>query len=626
MNGYAGCLLRVDLSSRTFKKEPLEKDTIRKFVGGAGFAADILYKELQPGINPLGPENKVIFATSPLSENPVTGGGSVILCFKSPLTNAWGESRCGSDFGPNLRRAGFDFVVIEGKADGPVYLELINGAVALKDAHEIVGKDIYEKTTWIKARLPAEIKNKSVMTIGPAGEHKVLFASIMSEDRAAGRCGGGAVMGAKNLLAVAACGNQKIKHADQAGYQSAVREALSVVRTNDLCTGFNQFGTVGDMPANDEDGDWPTKNWRSNNWGKGATLFDHFQESNLVRPNQCYTGCPIGCGRICEVKEGPYKTPAHEGGEYESLTVFTSYMVNDDMDLAVHCDYLCNKWGLDTISAGAMIAFLMDCSEHNLLSDVDLEGLDVKWENSDIMPQLLEKIVFRKGIGDLLADGVQRAAERIGDGAKKLAIHVKGLEGPAHDPRSGKMLGIAYGTSNRGMCHIHPLEGMAYDRGKLDWGMKRYGARDPKNLHRWDEKDKGKDCAILQNGMILPDILSTCKFMCYAGITPEHWANILQASTGWDIDGQELVRLGERVINLQRLFNVREGFRREDDMLPQRVLTEPEFGAYEGNEDCVISDYEALLDEYYLARGWDIKTGIPSHSKLSELGLADYQL
>jgi aldehyde:ferredoxin oxidoreductase len=176
------------------------------------------------------------------------------------------------------------------------------------------------------------------------------------------------------------------------------------------------------------------------------------------------------------------------------------------------------------------------------------------------------------------------------------------------------------------MCHIHPLEGMAFDRGKLDWGLKRYGARDPETLDRWDEKDKGKDCALLQNGMILPDILTTCKFMSYAGITPEHWVNILKASTGWDIDGHELFRIGERVINLQRLFNVREGFRREDDMLPERVLSVPEFGTYEGNTNCVISDYEALLDEYYLARGWDRSTGIPTKATLTELGLADYQL
>ncbi|SDP82608.1 aldehyde ferredoxin oxidoreductase family protein [Desulforhopalus singaporensis] len=625
MNGYAGFLLRVDLSSGVCTKESLDKDTLRKFVGGAGYAADLLYKEIGPGIDPLGPENKIVFATSPLSENPVTGGGSVILCFKSPLTNGWGETRCGSDFGPNLRRAGFDFVVIEGKSDGPVFLEIINGTALLRDATDIVGKDVYEKTDWAEARLPAEIKNKSVMTIGQAGEHRVLFASVMSRDRAAGRCGGGAVMGSKNLLAIAVCGDLKIKKADQTAYQKAVKEALSTVKSNELCAGLNEFGTVGDLAANDQDGDWPTKNWRSNSWGNGAKLFDHFQESNLVHPSQCYKGCPIGCGRICEVKDGPYKTPVHEGGEYESLTVFTSYTVNDDMDLAVYCDYLCNKWGIDTISAGAMIAFLMDCSEHGLLTDIDTEGLDLRWENSSIMPQLLEKIAFRDGIGDLLANGVKRAAERIGNGAQKLAIHVKGLEGPAHDPRSGKLLGIAYGTANRGMCHIHPLEGMAYDRGKLDWGMGHYGARNPKILDRWDEAGKGKDCAILQNGMILPDILSTCKFMSYAGITPEHWANILQASTGWDVDGYELVRLGERVVNLQRLFNIREGFSREDDMLPDRLLAGPEFGPYEGNQDCVISNYEALLDEYYIARGWDIKTGTPSREKLSELELADYQ-
>jgi aldehyde:ferredoxin oxidoreductase len=626
MKGYNGKLLRVNLENGHCLSEQVDETRARKFIGGSGYAADILYRELKAGIDPLGSDNKIVFSTSPLSENIVAGGGSIILCFKSPLTNGWGESRCGGNFGPDLRRSGFDFIVVEGRSKHAVYLEIINGKAQLKDASSIAGKDIYEKTDWIEDRLPEDIRNKSVMCIGPAGENLVRFASVMCRDRAAGRCGGGAVMGSKNLLAVAVCGKNKIDHSDESAYIAAVRKVTSTVKGNELCDGFNEFGTIGDMPANDEDGDWPSKNWRSNSWGEGARLFDHFQEKNLIRPNQCYTGCPIGCGRICEVKEGPYKTPKHEGGEYETLSVFTSYVLNKDMDVAVHCDYLCNKWGLDTISAGAMIAFAMDCYENNIISETETDGLDLTWGNAEIMPQLLEMIAFKKGFGKMLAEGVQRASNALGQGSEAYAIHVKGLEGPAHDPRSGKMLGIAYGTSNRGMCHIHPLEGMAYDRGKMDWGLKQYGVSDPETIDRWDEKGKGNDCTILQRGLILSEILNTCKFMSYAGVNPEHWAEMLSASTGWDINAAELLLIGERVHNLQRLFNVREGFRRDDDQLPERVMSIPEFGIYKNQENCVIGDYQALLDEYYIASGWDPDTGIPTENKLKELGLENYAL
>jgi len=622
--GYFGQILRVNLNLGICIPEAIDPDMARKFIGGAGYGAQLLFKELKPGVDPLGPENKMIFATSPLTENIVPGGGSIMICFKS-LNCTWGESRCGGNFGPDLRRAGFDILIIEGRSQNPVYLEVCNGKALLKDASALAGKNVYEKTDLIEAAMPTDAKRKSVMCIGQAGENMVSFSSIMYRDRAAGRNGGGAVMGSKNLLAVAVSGDGKVQHADAKAFMEAVKDAVKIIKHHEVREGLHEFGTVGDMPANDEDGDWPSKNWHSNSWGHGAELFDHFQEKNLIRPHQCYAGCPIGCGRICEVKEGPYKTPEHEGGEYETITVFTSFMLNEDMDIAVHCGYLCNKWGIDTISTGAIISFAMECFENGILSESDVEGMDLSWGNSAMLPVLIEKIVFRQGIGDLLANGVQKAAQKLGKGSQEFAIHVKGLEGPGHDPRSGKTLGIAYGTANRGMCHIHPLEGMAYDRGKMDWGMQAHGVRDPEQIDRWDERGKGRDCALLQRGLILPDILCTCKFMSYAGLDPEHWARLLSATTGWDMDADELVLVGERVHNVQRLFNIREGLRRKDDILPKRLLQVPEFGSYKNNKDCVIKDYNLLLDEYYQACGWDIDTGIPGRKKIEELGLDGYR-
>lgn len=622
--GYAGSVLRVNLTHGTCTPEALDTAVARQFIGGAGYAAHVLFTELQPHIDPLGLDNKLLLLSGPLSDNRVPGGGSIMACFKSPLTGLWGQSRCGGNAGPDLRRAGFDLVIIEGKSSIPQYLEIAEGQGLLHDASPLVGKDVYEKDDWLKAHYSALSGRTNVLCIGPAGERLVRFASIMHRDRAAGRAGGGAVMGSKNLLGVVIRGTQTVTLADARQFTAAVRESLRVVRASDACQGFHRFGTVGDLAANDADGDWPTKNWQSNNWGKGEQLLDHFQERNFLRPHACYTGCPIACGRMAHVDGGPFSTPEHEGAEYETISVFTAYTMNANMDAAVHCGYLCNKYGLDTISTGALMAFVMECFEHALVSKDDLEGLEPRWGDEASMTALITLIVERRGMGRLFGEGVRQAAAVIGNGAEAFAVHVKGLEGPAHDPRSGKALGITYATGSRGMCHIQPLEGMTYDRGKVDWGMTAYGVRDPQTLDRWDEQGKGKDVAILQNGLSLPDMLGTCKFMCYAGITPEHWADMLNAACGWSVTGADLVRAGERAANLQRLFNMREGAGRKDDTLPQRVLQIPGFGAYAHEPRCVISDTDALLDEYYATRGWERTSGNPSRETLAALGLEAY--
>jgi len=335
----------------------------------------------------------------------------------------------------------------------------------------------------------------------------------------------------------------------------------------------------------------------------------------------CYKGCPIACGRVAKVEEGRFKTPQHEGAEYESVSAFTAFVFNQDMDAAIYSTYLCNELGIDTISAGAVIAFAMECYEYKLLSKEDADGLDLSWGNPEVLPILVDKIAQREGLGNLLADGVARAAQKIGPQAEEYAVHGKGLEGPAHDPRSGKLLAVTYGTANRGMCHIHPLEGMAYDSGKVTWGMTSYGVPDPNQLDRWDEEGKGTITKTLQDGLIMPDVLGVCKFFMYAGLTLEHYAKLLSALTGWQVNGADLIRIGERINNLQRLFNIREGMGRKNDLLHERVRKLPQFGLYQKEDRCAIKDYEGMLEEYYQARGWDSQTGIPKQKKLRELGL-----
>lgn len=619
LKGYATKQLRVNLNEQTVTIEEIRMDLLSDYLGGTGYAAKLLYDELKVGIDPLGPDNKMIFSTGPLTANKIPGGGSVQLCFKSPLTGGWGESRSGGDFGPKLRKAGYDHLIVEGRSQEPVYLLINNGKAVIRSGKHLVGKTVSEKRRILSKELSSS--GFSIMCIGPGGERKVRYACAMINDRAAGRGGAGAVLGAKNLLAIAVKGTGSVEEFDPGRLKKILRQANQILKENPMSSGFRDAGTIGDLPANDDGGDWPTKNWQSNSWGKGTELYDHYESNNFIRPYACYRGCTISCGRKVKVAEGPYQTPEHGGAEYESISSFTAFVLNEDMDAAIHCTYLCNEYGLDTISAGAAIAFAMECYEKGILTEDDFGDIDPNWGRAAALPRFLEVISKREGIGDLLAEGVRAASKRLGKGAEAFAIHVKGMEGPAHDPRSGKSLGLAYGTANRGMCHIHPVEAMAWDSGKMDWGLKKYGLTDPEHVDPWDELDKGKDIRLLQDGLILPDILGTCKFFMYAGMTIDLWAEMLAAITGWQIDGWGLLKIGERVTNLQRLFNIREGFSRQDDLLPKRAISTPAFGKYSDQPECAIDNYKDMLREYYVARGWDPDTGSPTNGKLAELNL-----
>jgi len=611
--------LKVNLSSNTTETERIEPELLKKFYGGVGYATKLLYEETESGLDPLSPKSKLILATGPLTHPMVPGGGSLELCFKSPLTNAWGESRVGSDFGFNMKQAGFDYLVVEGAADKPAMVLIDENGTRIVEAGELQGKKVSQKKKLVKKEVSEE--GYEIMTIGPAGENLVSFSTAMIGDRAAGRTGVGSVLGSKNLLAIAVRGTDDIPLFDENSLIESVREVNKRIRENPETSGWKKHGTTGDIPGCDELGDWPTKNWKSNSWGKGEEIYDHFSKNNLVTNEGCYTGCPVACGRRARVEGGKYETPEHGGAEYESISAFTSFVLNENVDAAVHSTYLCNEYGLDTISAGANIAFLMDCSDEGLIEQEQEKSLDLSWGNPEVLPRLVKQIALREGLGKLVADGVKRAAERIGDRAEELAIHGKGLEAPAHDPRAGKTLAVSYGTANRGMCHIHPVEAMAYDAGKVDFGLQKYGLPDPDDVPRWKEEGKGEMVKTLQDGGIVPDIVGTCKFFMYLGVSIDDYAEMLQSVTGWEVTGEDLLFAGEKVNNLQRLFNIREGFSPKDDQLPERIKSQPEFGNYKDEPDCAISDYQGMLNDYYRARGWEEDTGKPSVKKINELGI-----
>jgi aldehyde:ferredoxin oxidoreductase len=617
--GYTLQQLRIDLSKKSIKIEKLDPIVMRKYLGGVGYSARVLYDEGAENTQPLEAESKIVISIGPLTLRRVPGGGSVFFCFKSPLTRGWAESRCGGDFGIRLREAGYDSVILQGRAEIPIYIVIENGSVSLKPAKHLSGKLVSEKIGIIQSELADH--QYSMICIGPAGENCVKFATVMCGHRAAGRCGAGALLGSKNVMGIAVKGTNSVYPAKPEEFDSALQNALRTIRKHPGTKQLRKHGTTGDMGLSDDTGDWPTKNWQSNSWGKARNMYDYFYNKILVKNNPCYHGCPVACGRIVEIKNGPFKTPRHEGAEYESVTSFTAAVFNENIEAAVQATYLCNEYGIDTISTGSMIAFAMECFEKGILKYEEAEDLDLSWGNAYILPELVKMIALRKGVGHILAEGVKEACKKIGHGSCEFAIHGKGLEAPMHDPRSGKALAVTYATANRGMCHCHPLEGMAYDNFKIDWGMAKYGVPDPKSVDRWDESGKGNIVRVLQDGLIACDILGTCKMFPYCGLTLDHYSEMLSAFTGWDVSGEELLRIGERVINLQRMFNVRHGFSRKDDILPERMKKMPAFGNYKDEKRCAIKNFDAMMNEYYRARGWSVETGIPTPEKLKELGI-----
>jgi len=611
--GYTGKLLRIDLSKEKYNVEEIDHELLRKYIGGVGYGAKLLYDELPAGIDPLSPENKIIFTTGPLTGTGAPGSGFHEICFKSPLTGVWGETRSGGEWGSALRRAGYDFLVIEGKAQEPKYIAIQDNKVEIIPAGRLKSKTTSEKTRIVRENL--KVKDIEVVTIGPGGENLVRFANVMCGARAAGRCGAGTVMGSKNLLAIAVKGTGSIPIANPDEFAEACKEgykkALSQTATEEGMS-FTETGTTGYMMTADPKGDWPTKNSRSNSWGKGKEFYEHFKDNNFVKPSPCYKGCVLKCGRIAKVKSGKWQTPQHEGSEYETISSFTAFVMNEEVDAAVHASYLCNEYGIDTISTGAAIAFIMDCYENGLITKEEADGLNLSWGNSETMIELVKKISSRDGIGYVLGEGVKRASQKIGKGSEKLAVHVKGLETPAHDARSGKLQMITFGTQNRGMCHTHAAEGITYDQVKMDLGLIPYGVPDPNTVDRFAEENKGAIAKTLQDFQILPDVLGICRFYTYFdGLTVGDLAKLTSLLTGWELDGGELLALGERVYNLQRMFNVREGIRKSDDLLPERCLRLPEFGRYASVKECEIKDQVRMLEDYYEARGWSKETGIP---------------
>jgi aldehyde:ferredoxin oxidoreductase len=627
MFGYMGRILRVNLNNNRISEDQLSEEDARKYLGGAALSAKILFEELKPAIDPLGPENKMIIAAGPLCAVPFSGNSRFSVCAKSPLNDAWGESLSGGYMAPKIKQSGFDAIIIEGASKSPVWLYVNEGRAELRDASKYWGKSTLETENAIKKELgERDRRQSSVATIGPAGEKLVRFAAILNDLReAAGRSGMGTVMGSKKLKAWVCKGSMRPQIYDEKKVQGYVRQCVTEVKKGPGIAGLHDYGTVGGTDDLSRSGRLPTKNFQRGTFEGADKITGETMVSSgyLVGRDTCWA-CSTNCKRVVEAKR-PYEINRELGGqEYETTAALGSLCLNDDMYSIGKANELCNLYGTDTISTGVAVAFAMEAYEKGLVTKQDTDGLELKWGDPKVVIELVERIGKREGyIGYLLGEGVMRAARKLGRGAEEFALHVKGRELPMHEPRGKRGLALMYAVGDRGACHmewehddlwdpdtnLRPELGLTSDY-VPDRGLLEYGP------------SKARIAKIAGDLWSICNSLVVCVFDIYPGGGVEHKTllGILNATTGWDMTMEEYMQVGERALDLSRAFNVREGLTRGDDVLPKRLMEPLPDGTFAG-KPITQEMLDTMLDNYYELRGWDKKLGIPSRNKLETIGL-----
>jgi aldehyde:ferredoxin oxidoreductase len=604
--GWVGTVLRIDLSSGRIAREPLNLDWARQFIGGRGLGTRYLYEEIDPRCDPLGPDNKVIFATGPLTGTYApTGGRYMVLC-KSPLTDAIACSNSGGYWGPELKFAGYDLVILEGKAPRPVYIWVYNDQVEIRDAAHVWGRDTAQTEDILRSETDPQAR---VAGIGPAGENLCRVACVINDKgRAAGRSGVGAALGAKNVKAIVVRGTGAVPVADPVAFSQLVMESLQVINQAPVTAhALRGLGTASTVGFTNSVGILPTRNFQQGQFEQAQPLTGQaLAQTMLVRNKGCYS-CPIGCARVTEIK-GPSKWQGKgEGPEYETIFGLGSDCGVGDLAAVLYANYLCNLWAMDTISAGGTIATAMELAEKGYIPPADLAELpfELKFGNPDAVIGCLELMAFRKGkLGNLLAEGGYRLAEYYGH--PELFMGVKKQDFAAYDPRGAKGMGLGYATSNRGACH---LRGYTMS---VEWFAPPNQRLDPFSIEGKAQAQKA-----FQDKAACEDSSGICTFTTFA-LTPDKLCALYNAATGESLTLEEWNRAGERIWNLERMFNLRAGLGRQDDTLPPRMLQEPlSGGAVQGQ----VVELEPMLDEYYRVRGWD-EEGRPLPETLARLGLA----
>jgi aldehyde:ferredoxin oxidoreductase len=622
-----GTILRVNLSTGSISKQAFSEADARKYVGGRGLASKILYAELERGINPLGRENKLVYATGPFAATGFPLNSRWLAAAKSPLTGIWGESTCGGTFAVQLKKAGYDAIVVEGTSNTPVYVNIIDDQAEIRSANDLWGMSTLETEVRIAKELGIPQRredNPAVVEIGPAGENLVKFASIMhTAHRAAGRGGLGAVMGSKKLKAIAVRGTKKIPIAKPEKLKEINTKASRETVTSTNIVYFGKHGQVGVCiePLNAL-GMLPTKNFQQGTFDQHEAISGEKMSETILKSRGTCTQCAVACKREVEVTEGSYAPvdPRYGGPEYENDAALGSLLLIGDLKAISKENQLCNAHGLDAISTGAVIAWVMECYDHGIISKEDIDGIDATWGNIDATIALIEKISRREGIGNLLAEGVKRASQKIGKGSERYALEIKGQEVPMHDPRVKKGMGLSYATSNRGACHMQSFHDTDLEapNAAVEIGISKPLDKHDTTRDKVDAIRRSQDWVAVTNSLLL------CTSPAWVGFEytrPAFNVEALNAITGWNMTVDELLLAGERMNNLCRCFNAREGMTRDDDYLPPRLTEDalpdgPSKGQRLSRE--TLSD---MLDNYYELRGWDRVTGNPTEVKLKELGL-----
>jgi aldehyde:ferredoxin oxidoreductase len=616
--GYAGKILRVNLSTGKIASQELDREMAYNYLGGSGFGTKILWDEVRPDVDPLSADNRLIFAVGPFTGTIYPTAGRFEVIGKSPLTGIYGDANSGGHFAPKLKQSGFDAVIFQGRSPKPVYLWLHDGLSELVDA-----KQVWSHGTEDSERiLREEIGDPQLQSacIGQAGENLVRYAAVMTHGCAAARSGMGTLMGFMRLKAIAAQGSTRIAGAYDADFVKDSLTARQEVLANQFTPGLSKYGTSQLVIPMSKVGRFPTKNFQQGHFEFIDDISaDVLVEKHFVRRIAC-ASCPIGCHHIMQVKEGKYTGCTNAVIEYESINALGSRVWNRDLPSIIEGDRLCDDYGLDTISTGASIAFAMELYEKGILTKHDT-GIDLTWGNADSMIEMIHRITYRKGLGNILAEGVRKAAEKIGKGSEYYAMHIKGQEIPSQDGRSQQSMGLAQATSSRGADHLKGFPTID-EIGYPTEAVKRYGEQYlPEIVDGIQTKYKAMVVIDGENFGTVIDSIGICKFGTF--FPPAlYWDRIatgLSLITGFDLDIPKLKRIGERITNLQRMFNIREGITRKDDMQPKRLLTEksPSPGRAKGHTVYL----RQMLDDYYQLRNWDGETGIPTPQKLRELGL-----
>ncbi|MBD3194914.1 MAG: aldehyde ferredoxin oxidoreductase [Candidatus Lokiarchaeota archaeon] len=602
-------MLEVDLSSGEITDIKLNEEIAESFLGATGYSVRYLYDFIDEDTDPLGPDNILMFMTGPLCGSTVPTSGRFAVSAKSPYTGIWGEANCGGYFGPELKKTGYDGIIIKGKSDNPVYLNITEDNVDLMDATHLWGKGTLETHDILKKELGSNMVR--VACIGPAGEKQVKFATIASEEKAAGRTGMGAVMGSKNLKAITVRGKKrKYEAAKPEEFKEAVKNMLENVNNSFTTQMFGMLGTPGGVDKYNMEGELPIKYWTKGEW-EGAFNISGATASEKIYTKQypCYS-CPIGCAHKASVSEGKYATEGEvESPEYETIVSFGSLILNDDLNSIVKANTLCNDYGIDTISGGSAIALVYYLYNNGKISSDDIDGLKPEWGEIEPALEMIKKIANREGIGDILADGSNAVGEEFGISQDEIATSI-GQEVPYHDLRHTWGMALAYSVgTTRGPCHCAcdmymVLLGLPFQ----DLGIELIDRQSD------DGKKTAKNCAIAYDYRALYNSLVLCIF---SNPPPDMVADVIETATGLNFDIERIKKTGERIYTMKRLFNLKMGLTPKDERLPQILLKPLEDGGSAGKTP----DFDKLKDFYFKVRDWDAETGYPSQEILKELGL-----